>query len=174
MLTLEGIAPLPPRAEAEAEAEALPLSEPSSGLPQRKQLSVASVAQHAFLRSALEKAAGRGRASRRSRTRDASHREKLESAVEQRTASTSYRDAEGHEDDDDNDDVARVRRYVHEHCLDERLRLREALVVARLLGALQLEWPGLLFFSRYCICSVLYSTFTLTVYSTYCCIFSET
>ena len=39
-------------------------------------------------------------------------------------------------------DMDRVRRYLHEHCLDERLRLREALVVARLLGALRLDWPG--------------------------------
>ena len=42
-------------------------------------------------------------------------------------------------------DMDRVRRYLHEHCLDKRLRLREALVAARLLSALQLNWPGALF-----------------------------
>ena len=38
-------------------------------------------------------------------------------------------------------DMDRVRCHLHEHCLDERLGLREALVVARQRGALLLNWP---------------------------------
>ena len=108
--------------------------------------SVARAPQHAFVRSALEKV-NRGRGRTRSRLNDRQRHqiggdrvardappETLESDEEQR-ASCSGTER----------DMDRVWRYLHEHCLDERLRLREALVVERLLGTLQLNWPGALF-----------------------------
>ena len=108
--------------------------------------SAAHVPQHAFVRSALEKA-NRGRDRARSRLSDRQRQQML-------GADRALRDAplETLESDEEQmascggteRDMDRVRRYLHEHCLDARLRLREALVVARLLGALHLEWPGTL------------------------------
>lgn len=122
VLTLESLTP--------------PLPLPPNASTNKQQSSVrAEPPQHAFVLSALAKASrsrggnARGAGARVRRTR--------ESDVEQTSSN-------GIAHDSDEEDVDRVRRYLHEHSLDERLRLREALVVARLLGTLQLEWPGTL------------------------------
>ena len=45
--------------------------------------------------------------------------------------------------------MGRMERCLHALCLEaaERLGLCDALVVARVLGALQVDWPGLLFYN---------------------------